>query len=134
MTSDPIAGDVCHQDIGQAARRVVDQIIAHGFGVQTREWEEMWSLTIVGVEQARACLTVADDGYLRWDYQPDTGPRSSPAGLAGIVLHLFGASARQLPADEIAYPSFLLKGAVGRLLQDQGSRVRPLDWPCSRGR
>ncbi len=39
MTSDPIAGHIGQQKLGQAARRVTDQIIAHGFGVQTREWE-----------------------------------------------------------------------------------------------
>jgi hypothetical protein len=116
-------------DVGRAARLVIDQLVAHGFGVQTREWEELWNLTVVGVEQARACLTVADeDLYLRWDYQPHTGPRSSPAALAAIVLHIFGADARNLPDDGTAYRNFLLKGAVGRILEDQGLKVELLTY------
>jgi hypothetical protein len=100
------------RSVGRAARLVIEQLAANGFGVQTREWEELWNLTVVGVEQARACLTVAEDGYLRWDYQPHTGPQSSPADIAAIVLHVFGADARDLSAG--AYRNFLLKGAVGR--------------------
>jgi hypothetical protein len=114
--------------IGRAARRVTDALVAQGFGVQTREWAELWNLTIVGAEQARSCLTAADDGYLRWDYQPHTGPATSPTALAATVLYLFGASAQDLPPDEKAYPTFLLKGATGRVLQDRGLKVELLTY------
>jgi hypothetical protein len=117
------------QDVDRAARRVMDQLVAHGFGVQTREWQELWNLTVVGIEHARSCVTVAaGDGYLRWDYQPHTGPAASPAALAGIVLYLFGAATTGLPPDQEAYPSFLLKGAVGRLLDDRGLKVELLTY------
>ncbi len=116
-----------HDQTGRAARLVIEQLVGHGFGVQTREWPELWELTVVGVTGGRSGLTVAGDGFLRWSYQPDNGLRSSPADLAGIVLHLFGADTRNLP-DGSAYRSFLLKGAVGRLLQDRGMKVELLTY------
>ncbi len=129
MAHDHIArGNGPEPAIGQATRRIIEHLAANGFGVQTREWEEIRNLTVVGAEQARACLTVAEDGFLRWDYQPHIGPRSSPADIAAIVLHIFGAGTRQLPADESAYRNFLLKGAVGRLLQDRGLKVELLTY------
>jgi hypothetical protein len=117
----------CGRDTGQTARLITDRLAAQGFGVRVREWGEVQNLTIVGVRQARSCLTVADDGHLRWDYQPEPGPRTSPAALARIVLHILGAEpADGRPLDDGAYPAFPLKGATGRLLQDHGLVVQLL--------
>lgn len=114
---------------GPAAKLVVDTLAVEGFGTQTREWEELWDLTITGVRRARSCLTVADNGYLRWHYEPESGPETSPAGIAGLVLRLLGTSATgDRPPDDGTYRAFPLKGAAGRLLQDQGLKVELLSY------
>jgi hypothetical protein len=124
MTHDhnpPVPGS---QTTGTAAQLITDQLTAHGFGVQTREWDEVRNLTVVGVEQARSCLTVTDGGHLRWDYQPSPGPDTSPAAVTQIILHLLGAApAEDRPLNDGTYPAFPVKGAAGRLLQDHGLKV-----------
>lgn len=117
------------QSLGQVARLVIDTLAGEGFGAQTREWEELWNLTITGVRRGRACLTVGDDGYLRWDYEPDWGPDASPAGMAALVQRLLGAPEPPgTPARDDAYPAYPLKGAVGRLLQARGMKVGLLSY------
>jgi hypothetical protein len=111
-------------DTGGTAQLITDQLTAHGFGVQARHWGDVTNLTIVGVQQARSCLTVAGDGDLRWDYQPQPGPHTSPATLAAITLHILGAApAGHRPLDDGTYRAFPVKGAAGRLLQDHGLKV-----------
>jgi hypothetical protein len=110
--------------IGRVARLVIDTLAGEGFGTQTREWEELWNLTITGARHGRSCLTVGDDGYLRWDYEPGPGPDTSPAALAALALRLLGAAGSpRRPVRDDAYPALLLKGAVGRLLEERGMKV-----------
>ncbi len=109
------------------AQRITSRLTAHGFGVQGRQWGDITHLAITGAQQAWSCLTVADDGDLRWDYQPQPGPHTSPATLAAITLHLLGAApAGHRPLDDGAYRTFTVKGAAGRLLQDHGLKVELL--------
>jgi hypothetical protein len=115
--------------IGQVGRLMIDTLAGEGFGAQTREWDELWNLTITGARRGRSCLTVGDDGYLRWDYESGHGPATSPAGLAMLVLRLLGAAGIQgAPPRDDAYPALLLKGAVGRLLEDRGMKVGLLSY------
>ena len=117
------------QELGRMARLVIDTLAGEGFGVQTREWDELWNLTITGVRRGKACLTVADDGYLRWDYEPEAGADAGPARIAALVLRLLGAPAGPgTPMRDDAYPRLLLKGAVGRLLEEQGMKVGLLSY------
>ncbi len=117
------------RDIGQVGELVINTLAGEGFGVQTRKWDELWNLTITGVRRGKACLTVADDGYLRWDYEPLAGPDASPAGLAVLVLRLLGAADDPgAPMRDDAYPRLLLKGAVGRLLEERGMKVGLLSY------
>jgi hypothetical protein len=115
--------------IGRTAKLVMDTLAAEGFGTQPRAWEELWNLTITGIRHARSCLVVADSGYLRWDYQPDSGPETSPAGIATMIMRLLGATATgERPPDDRMYRAFLVKGAAGRMLEDQGLKVELLSY------
>jgi hypothetical protein len=124
-----VGAGYARQDPGRAARLLVDTLAVEGFGVQVREWDELWHLTITGVREARSCLIVGDTGYLRWEYQPGSGAGTSPAATAELILRLLGAAALpgSPPADD-TYPSFLLKGAAGRLLEDQGMKAELLSY------
>ncbi len=119
--------------VGRSAKLVMDTLATEGFGTQTREWDELWDLTITGARRARSCLAIVEGGYLRWHYEPDSGPRTSPAAIARLVLRLLGTAGAgtgpgDRPLDDDTYRAFLLKGAVGRLLQDQGLKVELLSY------
>ena len=120
-------GDDLGLAVSRAARLVMDTLAAEGFGTRPRAWEELWNLAITGVRHARACLVVAEHEYLRWDYEPDSGPETSPAGLAALVMRLLGADGAGVrPPDDRTYRAFLVKGATGRLLEDRGLKVELL--------
>jgi hypothetical protein len=115
--------------IGRTAKLVMDTLAAEGFGTQPRAWEELWNLTITGMRHAWSCLIVAGNGYLRWDYEPDSGPETSPAGIATMIMRLLGATdPGERPPDDGMYRAFLVKGAAGRMLKDQGLKVELLSY------
>ncbi len=130
MTFDDDAGAArSRQDLGRVGRLIVDTLAVQGFGVQVREWDELWNLAVTGVREARSCLIIGDDGYLRWEYEPDSGPGTSPAAVTELVLRLLGAAVLPgSPPQDAAYPTFPLKGAAGRLLEDQGMKVELLSY------
>ncbi len=129
MTHNTASPDALSQDIRPAGQFITNQLIVHGFGAQGRLWDGTCTLTIIGVQQARSCLTIDDHGGLRWEYEPRPGPRTSPAALTRIVLHVLGtAPADGQPLDDSTYPAFLLKGAVGRLAQANGLTVELLTY------
>ena len=100
------------------------RLAAAGFGVHCTRWRDRHELILLNVTAARSCLTLTDDGCARWHYEPATGPGTDPATLTAIIVHILGAphTAGTTPGTA-AYRAFLLKGAVGRCLQDRGLTV-----------
>jgi hypothetical protein len=91
-----------------------------GFGIRLPK-DGSRHLVIVNAKRACSEITVADDGYVTWDYWPWSGARTDPGDLVGVVLALLG------PAPTDVRPSLnrasTLKGCVGRALREMGLHV-----------
>jgi hypothetical protein len=108
-----------------AARQTMCAVAAklhdHGFEICLPEGENCRRLVIVNAKRARSEITVADDGYVIWDYWPSSGATTDPVDLAGVTLFLLGpASAGVRP---VVGRGLTLKGRVGRALREVGLHV-----------
>ena len=108
----------------EPAQAIIRRLAAAGLTVHSTQRQDRHELIILKVPAARSCLTVTDDGYGQWHYEPCSGPATSTAIFTGIITRILGAphAADSTPGID-PYRAFPLKGAVGKCLQDRGLTV-----------
>ncbi len=85
------------------------------------DYNERRCLSVANAKEARSDITVEDNGYVLWEYWPNSRARTNPADLAAVVLGVLGGEIDG--AGPSAGPGIRLKGAVGRELQRRGMNV-----------
>jgi hypothetical protein len=79
---------------------------------------------IIQVTDARAAfcqLTISTSGLVTWEYFPFVRRAADPAQVTAMIAGILGASSAQAQAR--TWPGPTLRGAVGRMLRDQGLHV-----------
>jgi hypothetical protein len=115
----------CGNRPGEVVCALAGQLAAAGFDVGTPTPNDERHLTIRHTACARCELVVDDDGSMRWEYRPVTGPGTDPAVMTQAILHVLAPDDTAEP-DASTHPGVTLKGAVGQALDALGLDVQML--------